>query len=415
MRRAVVRTLALALWRDRGALVMSFVLPVIVFLVFAAILSGATGDELRLRVVVANENGDPLSARLAAALAGDRSLRLVAPVMPSAAQADAAVAAGTADAAIVVRRGGRPLDDLIGEGLAPVVVLTHPARAVAGSIVGGAVQRAYFTAMPDAALRGVVLLVDSAIVQLTDAQRSEAGAALDEMTANLGTGGAEADPDSAAPFAGLVEIQPSARSRGALDQVTYYAAAVAALFVLLSAVHGASSIHDDRAAGIVDRVLAGPSGMAALIDGRALFLVAQGMAQTLVVFAVAWTTYARQWPGALWPWGAMTVALAAASAGLTLLVACSCRSTRQAQTAANALILVAAAVGGSMVPRYLMPPWLQAVGWASPNAWVIEGYSRALGPDPQSLDSVLPAIVLLGVGAAGWMVARRRAAGWETE
>ena len=68
-----------------------------------------------------------------------------------------------------------------------------------------------------------------------------------------------------------------------------------------------------------------------------------------------------------------------------------------------------------MVPRYLMPPWLQAVGWASPNAWVIEGYSRALGPDPQSLDSVLPAIVLLGVGAAGWMVARRRAAGWETE
>ena len=83
MRLAVVRTLALGLWRDRGALVMSFVLPVIVFLVFAAILSGATGDELRLRVVVSNEIGDPLSARLAAALAGDRSLRLVAPVMSS--------------------------------------------------------------------------------------------------------------------------------------------------------------------------------------------------------------------------------------------------------------------------------------------------------------------------------------------
>lgn len=413
MRLAVVRTLALGLWRDRGALVMSFVLPVIVFLVFAAILSGATGDELRLRVAVANENDDPLSARLVAALAGDRSLRLVAPVMPSAAQADAAVAAGTADAAIVVRRGGRRLDDLIGEGLAPVVVLTHPARAVAGSIVDGAVQRAYFAALPDAALRGVVSLVDSAIVQLTDAQRSEAGAALDEMAANLGKGGA--DEDRAAPFAGLVETQPSAQSRGVLDQVTYYAAAVAALFVLLSAVHVASSIHDDRAAGIVDRVLAGPSGTAALIDGRALFLIAQGMAQTLVVFAVAWATYARQWPGALWAWGAMTVALAAASAGLTLLVACSCRSARQAQTAANALILVAAAVGGSMVPRYLMPPWLQAVGWASPNAWVIEGYSRALGPDPQRLFSVLPAIVLLGVGAAGWVVARRRAAGWETE
>lgn len=413
MRGAVVRTLVLALWRDRGALVMSFVLPVIVFLVFAAILSGATGDELRLRIVVANENRDPLSARLVAALTGDRSLRLVAPVLSSAAEADAAVAAGTADAAVVLRRGGRSLDDLIGDGPAPVLVLTHPARAVAGAILGGAVQRAYFAALPDAALRGVVSLVDSAIVELTEAQRTEADAALDEMAVNVGRSQAQGTPGDA--LLSLVETQRSAQSRGALDQVTYYAAAVAALFVLLSAVHAASSLHDDRASGIVDRVMAGPAGLAALIDGRALFLVGQGAVQVVVIFAVAWATYARQWPGALWAWGLMTVALAAASAGLTLAVACLCRSTRQAQAASNVLILIASAIGGSMVPRYLMPQWLQTTGWISPNAWAIEGYSRALGPDPLRAGSVLPAIVLLAVGVAGWLLARRTATGWETE
>ena len=413
MRGAVVRTLVLALWRDRGALVMSFVLPVIVFLVFAAILSGATGDELRLRIVVANENRDPLSARLVAALTLDRSLRLVAPVLSSAAEADAAVAAGTADAAVVMRRGGRPRDDLIGDGPAPVLVLTHPARAVAGAILGGVVQRAYFAALPDAALRGVVSLVDSAIVELTEAQRTEADAALDEMAANLDTRQEQGSPGEA--LLSLVETQRSAQSRGALDQVTYYAAAVAALFVLLSAVHAASSLHDDRASGIVDRVMAGPAGMAALIDGRALFLVGQGAVQVVVIFAVAWATYARQWPGALWAWGLMTVALAAASAGLTLAVACVCRSTRQAQAASNVLILIASAIGGSMVPRYLMPQWLQTTGWISPNAWAIEGYSRALGPDPLRAGSVLPDIVLLAVGVAGWLLARRTATGWETE
>lgn len=413
MRRAILRTLALALWRDRGALVMSFVLPVVVFLVFAAILAGATGDELRLRVVVANEHADPLSTRLATALADDRSLRVVGPVRTARAEADAAVANGTADAAIVIRRGGRPLDDLIGDGPAPVLVLTHPARAVAGAIVGGAVQRAYFTAMPDAALRGVLALVDSAIVELSDAQRAEADTALDTMTANLGRNREDTDPGAA--FAGLVETQTAAQSRGALDQVTYYAGAVAALFVMLSAVHAASSLHEDRAAGIVDRVLAGPAGTAALIDGRALFLMGQGSAQALVIFGVAWATYARAWPGGLWTWAVTTLALSAAAAGLTLAVACLCRSARQAQTASNVLILVASAVGGSMVPRYLMPPWLQTIGWASPNAWAIEGYSRALGADPQRPISVLPAAVLLGVGAAGWFVARRRAAGWETE
>ena len=41
MRGAVLQSLALALWRDRGALVMSFALPVIVFVIFAAIEANA--------------------------------------------------------------------------------------------------------------------------------------------------------------------------------------------------------------------------------------------------------------------------------------------------------------------------------------------------------------------------------------
>lgn len=413
MKHAVCRTLVLGLWRDRGALVMSFVLPAIVFLVFAAILSGATGDELRLKVVIANEKTDPLAGRLAAALAVDRALAVVESTVLSAAQADAAVSAGSADAAIVIRRDGRALDDLIGDGPSPVLILTHPARMVAGAIVGGAVQRAYFAAVPDAALRGVVALVDSAVVELTPAQRAEADVALSTMSTNLAKNDGQADAGSA--LLGLVESQPSAHSRGALDQVTYYAAAVSALFVLLSAVHAASSIHDDRASGIVDRVVAGPAGTAALIDGRAIFLMGQGIVQALVIFGVAWATYARQWPGALWAWGLMTLALAAAAAGLTLGVACLCGSARQAQAASNVAILIAAAIGGSMVPRYLMPAWLQSLGWFSPNAWVIDGFTRALGPDPERYGSVLPASVLAAIGVVGWLVARNRAARWESE
>ena len=413
MKHAVCRTLVLGLWRDRGALVMSFVLPAIVFLVFAAILSGATGDELRLKVVIANEKTDPLAGRLAAALAVDRALAVVESTVLSAAQADAAVSAGSADAAIVIRRDGRALDDLIGDGPSPVLILTHPARMVAGAIVGGAVQRAYFAAVPDAALRGVVALVDSAVVELTPAQRAEADVALSTMSTNLAKNDGQADAGSA--LLGLVESQPSAHSRGALDQVTYYAAAVSALFVLLSAVHAASSIHDDRASGIVDRVVAGPAGTAALIDGRAIFLMGQGIVQALVIFGVAWATYAQQWPGALWAWGLMTLALAAAAAGLTLGVACLCGSARQAQAASNVAILIAAAIGGSMVPRYLMPAWLQSLGWFSPNAWVIDGFTRALGPDPERYGSVLPASVLAAIGVVGWLVARNRAARWESE
>ena len=42
------------------------------------------------------------------------------------------------------------------------------------------------------------------------------------------------------------------------------------------------------------------------------------------------------------------------------------------------VILILAAVGGSMVPRFLMPPWLQSVGWWTPHAWVIQAYQAIL-------------------------------------
>ena len=78
MRRAVLHALALALWRDRGALVMSFVLPVVVFVIFAAIFGGATGEQLRLRVALADEVISPLSTRLIDAVARSTNLRVVA-------------------------------------------------------------------------------------------------------------------------------------------------------------------------------------------------------------------------------------------------------------------------------------------------------------------------------------------------
>ena len=71
---------------------------------------------------------------------------------------------------------------------------------------------------------------------------------------------------------------------------------------------------------------------------------------------------------------------------------------RQAQTVSTLAILVLSAVGGSMVPRYVMPPLFQSLGWLTPNTWAVEAY-RSIFWYQETLSAVWrPCTVLAAAG-----------------
>ena len=63
MRYALFKVMLLSLVRDRGALAMGFILPGVVFVIFAVIFSGAAGGDLTVKLAVADERGTALSQR----------------------------------------------------------------------------------------------------------------------------------------------------------------------------------------------------------------------------------------------------------------------------------------------------------------------------------------------------------------
>jgi ABC-2 type transport system permease protein len=403
----VFRSMLLGLVRDRGALAMTFLLPAIFFVIFATIFSGATGEQLRLKVAIADELDDDVSRRLLAALRAEPALREVGEAL-TADEVRQLVRRGTADIGLVVRRDAEPLGSVGGFGPAPLLLVADPARGVAVPMLSGQVQKAYFSALPDVALGSVVDILENEFIELSEDQRLD----LDDGFAELReeTQAALADGRSTGwGFQDLFEREDVAGQAAALNHVAYYAGAVAVLFLLFSSVHGAISLIEENESGVLDRVLAGPASIGTLVDGKFLYLVVQGFVQVGVIFLIAWLAYGVDLPGHLALWAATTLAASVAAAGMALTVATSCRTRRQAQTLSNVAILVLSALGGSMVPRFFMPQALQDLGWITPNTWALEAYTAVFWRNEPSSALLVPWAALVAAGVAGLLLARRLA------
>lgn len=381
---AMFRVMLLGLLRDRGALATSFLLPVVFFVVFAEISTSSTGQDLKVSVALVDESGTAESSRLVDVLTRSKRLELV----PSE-DVGQMVRRGRVDAGIVLRRDpGTAVED----GVSPILIVADPARPVAVQVLMGEIQRVY----------------------LTEMQRRFAGG---ESGSNASVAD---DPrggiDPRRPFGNLIEVQHAAGNAADHNPAAYYAGAIAFMFLLFASVHGAISLHEERDSGLLDRILAGPSGIDALIDGKFAYLLVQGCVQASLIFLVAWVVYGVDLLGNLGAWAGVTLVAVVSASGLALVLVTSCSTRRQAQAVANIAILIISAVGGSMVPRFLMPETLQNIGWLTPNTWALEAYAGVFWRDEPLSVIATPAAMLLLTGIAGLLVARalarRRAVRW---
>jgi ABC-2 type transport system permease protein len=390
---AAARIMLLSILRDRAGLLMGFVLPPIVFVIFAAIFASATGSELRLHVGLVDVARTESSRRLAGALATEPSIRLTVPTVESVAMLRALVRGGVVDVgvAIVADLETRP-----GEGPAPVLLIEDAARSLATPIVVGHVQKTINERLPDVAL-GRILADIEAAGAVTKEERAFLDQAFRTQVADRKEAGFS--------FAALFSRETATGMGVAGGPVAYYAGAITVVFLLFAAMQGGATLVEERQSGIFERLLVTPGGMAAAVTGKFLFLVAQGILQAGLIFAVASLLYGVDVGPAWLRWLTSCTSVSVMAAGLSLGLAASCSTRHQVQMLSTFGVLLLSAVGGSMVPRFLMPQWLQEIGWVTPNAWAIEAFQAALRPGSPEANLLLSWGVLAGVGLVGLLLA----------
>ncbi len=420
---AVATNRLLNLRHDRAAMILSFVLPVAFFSIFAGVFAGGSGRDAthKISVAVVDEDGSSASGRFVAALAAEEGLKMLrAPedkpgaALFTRAGAEAAVRSGDLPVALIIPKGFGATRISFGPSASQprIEILSDSADPIAPQVLAGLAQKVAMTAMPASMARGGMEEVDRWSGGLTPDQKARMEVAL----GNLEKGVPEPGAQPGAGSGGLIQVE----RRDLIGEekenptVAFYAAGLGVMFLLFSAAGAGGALIEEAESGTLDRVLSTGVSMTTLLLGKLVYLVALAVVQLTLMFTWGALFFgvelASHVPGFL----IMTFVTASACATFGLLLAAICRSRMQLVALSNLAILLMSALGGSMFPRFLMPEKMQKIGLVTLNAWAIDGFQKIFWRD-EPVSSLGPQVaVLLGVTVVFFLLARRVARRWET-
>jgi len=399
---AIFRVMMLGLLRDRAALAMAFALPPMIYIIFAAIFSVTAGGDLKLKIAVLDQVHSQTTQRLTKAIVRSPDSRLADMEPKTIKDIEDMVRKAEIDAGIIIRSD---LSSLKAHQDAPIVIVSDPARAIAAPIVTGRLMSIFNEYLPDIVYGRSIEDFESKFFKLLSPQRQGVTQALEAIRKEAEE--KERRPQQYKTYNPnqLVEQKNISIRNQASATVVYYAGAVGFMFLLFSLIQGAMSLIDERQNGITDRMVSGIGSVGKILSGKFLFLVFQGMIQLSLIFFLAQFFYGVNIIGKWRECLLISIGAACCAASIGLVIAALFKTRQQATTFSNFFVLVMSAIGGSMVPRFLMPSWLQDMSWLAPSAWVIESYNAALWQGASLSDLMLSISLLMIISLMGFIVA----------
>jgi ABC-2 type transport system permease protein len=189
---------------------------------------------------------------------------------------------------------------------------------------------------------------------------------------------------------------------------TYYAAAMAIVFVFFSAQFGLISLHQERRAGTLARLLAAPLRWWSIVIGKAIVSMVMALLSLGVIVVGTSLLLGAQWgdPAAV---ASLMLAAATAATGIALLAVAFTRTEEQAGSAVAVVTMALAVIGGSFFPANQGPELMSQLSVLTPHAWFLDGVNDiASGGDVVSVSGRAAVLLAIGLVAGGLGLLRVR-------
>lgn len=354
--------------RDRAALLVMLAMPLGLIFILGSALGGlGEGGSFDAEVAIVDLDEGDLGARFVEGLTSSEEIDEIfnVSVRDDAGEVRDEVERGDLTAALIV-----PADlsekVLAGEPVA-LEVLQDPGSPVSAGVWAGVV-------------RAGVAEASAQIIAAHAVQDALAGQPMPQLA-----------------FDAVTVHEAEVRIEKQVSMVSYYAAAMAGMFLLFGGMFGAFSFVRERREQTLARMMSTPASKVAIVGGKALGVFLIGTLQFVVLYLGTRLLFQVDWGTAVA--GTMFVGLAeaAAAAGLAMTFAALGRSERAIGGIAPAFIILFAALGGTMIPLEQLPGWLLPVQVLSPVYWTVDAFLQLMRG--ASLGAVLPNIgAVLAIG-----------------
>ena len=362
--------------RDRSVLLIAFVVPVglaLVFdLLFGGLAEGSLGDvELGVVDLDGGEVGRAFSEGFLPNVVGfleEDGTTVEITRAGSAEQARQGVEAGELDAAIVLPAG---LTEALHDAApAELEVVTHADRRLLGDVAQSLTD--LFAQQAEGQLAARVL---GQRLQLPPTEAAEFAASVGTVQGRIGL--------DSSPVAGRQ-----------LDTSTYLAAGMAIFFLFFTVQFGVIGYLEERRDGTLPRLLSAPIARWQVLGAKTLTSLLVGLASVATLMLAAVPLLGASWGDPLAVVVLVVVAVAAATS-LVAAVAALARTAEQANVWQSIIAVVLGMLGGAFFPIQGGPDWLSTLSLATPHAWFLRGLGTLSDPSAGLGDVLVPVVALV--------------------
>ncbi|MBB4824757.1 ABC-2 type transport system permease protein [Sporosarcina luteola] len=172
------------------------------------------------------------------------------------------------------------------------------------------------------------------------------------------------------------------------------------MFVFFIVMFAGRSFLAERKDGTFRRILSAPIGKWNLFIGKMIpnFLIS--LIQCFVMFAIGHFLFKMSLGNSILGLIGISLCLAWASTAIGMLIASLVKSETQIVGVSMMIVLTLAALGGTMVPLFVMPDLMQKIALFTPHAWALTGYQSLLVRGMGLSDVWLNMLVLFLFGMA---------------